>query len=313
MRAESQENIQKEVVILKKVCLASVFALVVSILAFALYALLFEGAKVYGLWIVVSIVAPTCPIAAKYLRLKQGSKGKALEIAALVLGCFDFYFVIFAATKWNINLAFTVIAVVCVVYAKMFNQVNGEAQESAVKGTTAAEGGDTPIATAGDLDTPKAKKQRYCKYCGGAIDSETKKCTNCGKQYFNIKSAKHIICYALLIAAILSLLCVIYVREQQHEETCKEMENENARLSAIIKNKNIEIDSLETVADQLRDSLYAANVQNSFFDKYVVFVSDDGTNLYHKYGCNDFNTSSFWTYNKAAAIDKGYKQCPECH
>ncbi|HHX37840.1 MAG TPA: zinc ribbon domain-containing protein, partial [Clostridiaceae bacterium] len=35
--------------------------------------------------------------------------------------------------------------------------------------------------------TPVEKKRKFCKYCGGLIDSATKKCTGCGKQYFNAK------------------------------------------------------------------------------------------------------------------------------
>lgn len=33
----------------------------------------------------------------------------------------------------------------------------------------------------------KNSKQRYCKLCGQMIDSSTKKCTGCGKQYFKVK------------------------------------------------------------------------------------------------------------------------------
>lgn len=156
-------------------------------------------------------------------------------------------------------------------------------------------------------------KQRYCKYCGGEIDGYTRKCTKCGKQYFHVKSVKHIICYTLLISTILSLLCVIRVRDLQHAEAYKKLEKEKESLSTIIKNKDIEIGSLETVADQLRIELSSARIQISFFDKHVVFVSDDGTRLYHKYECDDFDTSHFWAFNTEAAIDKGYKQCPECH
>ena len=303
--------------VLKKICPVSVLSFACSVLAFVLYAMLLGGIDVYFIWIISSIAALCLPILAKRIRKKKGSKGKALEIIALILGAFDFYFVIFAATKWNINIAFALIAAACVMYAKMFNQINGEAQGSANEeisaSATIAEEGNAPTATVEDPKPPETKKQRYCKFCGGAIDGNTKKCTKCGKQYFRIKSVKHVICYTFLIGIVLSLLCVIYVRDMQHAEAYSKLNEEKENLSVIIKNKDIEIDSLETVASQLRSALSSARIQISFFDKHVVFVSDDGTRLYHKYECDNFDTSHFWAFNTEAAINKGYKQCPECH
>lgn len=49
-----------------------------------------------------------------------------------------------------------------------------------------------------------------------------------------------------------------------------------------------------------------------FFDEYVVFVEDDGTNLYHKYECDKFKGDYFWAYNTDQAIDIGYEPCPRC-
>jgi hypothetical protein len=49
-----------------------------------------------------------------------------------------------------------------------------------------------------------------------------------------------------------------------------------------------------------------------FFDEYVVFVEDDGTNLYHKYECDKFKGDYFWAYNTDQAIDIGYVPCPRC-
>ena len=47
----------------------------------------------------------------------------------------------------------------------------------------------------------KNPNQRYCKHCGHAIDSSTKKCTGCGKQYFRAKFRW--IYIVLLIASLL--------------------------------------------------------------------------------------------------------------
>lgn len=49
-----------------------------------------------------------------------------------------------------------------------------------------------------------------------------------------------------------------------------------------------------------------------FFDEYIVFVEDDGTNLYHKYECNRFTGDNFWAYNVDQAVSIGYEPCPIC-
>lgn len=54
------------------------------------------------------------------------------------------------------------------------------------------------------------------------------------------------------------------------------------------------------------------NQKLDFFDEYVVFVEDDGTNLYHKYDCYRFKGDYFWAYNTDQAIDIGYEPCPRC-
>lgn len=61
-----------------------------------------------------------------------------------------------------------------------------------------------PVAPA---PAPASSKQRFCKYCGGAIDSETKQCTSCGKQFFKAPKASSskliatIVVFALLFGA----------------------------------------------------------------------------------------------------------------
>ena len=68
---------------------------------------------------------------------------------------------------------------------------------------------------------------------------------------------------------------------------------------------------------QHRDKYYEYWVstfeQIDFFDRFVVFVEDDGTNKYHKYECSKFKGDSFWAFNIDAAKDEGYTACPYCH
>ncbi len=54
------------------------------------------------------------------------------------------------------------------------------------------------------------------------------------------------------------------------------------------------------------------NQKLEFFDEHVVFVEDDGTNLYHKYDCYRFVGDCYWAYNIENAIYIGYEPCPRC-
>lgn len=62
-------------------------------------------------------------------------------------------------------------------------------------------------------DKKAGKKQTYCKRCGGLIDQETKKCQNCGKQYFRAKRVLPAVALIALclILAILNIVQYNYV------------------------------------------------------------------------------------------------------
>ena len=121
--------------------------------------------------------------------------------------------------------------------------------------------------------TPPQSIYKYCSQCGEIIHPVTKKCTGCGKQYFKGVPWKTVICIVLSVLLAVSVF--------------------------------FNIDLLTK-----RNELVSEKIQ--FFDTYVVFVEDDGTNLYHKYDCKRFKGNSFWAYNLAAADDNGYRPCPLC-
>lgn len=136
----------------------------------------------------------------------------------------------------------------------------------------------------------KSAKRKYCSRCGSAIDSKTKKCSGCGKQYFRglrfTKFSVTVIILALVIAA-LSTLCVLQ--------------------SKTIENMETKVSDLE---DEKRDNRAKLN----FFDNYVEIVPNDGTRKYHKWGCSKLDTSNgFWIFNTAAAAEDDYKKCLYCH
>ena len=87
----------------------------------------------------------------------------------------------------------------------------------------------------------------------------------------------------------------------------KSLQTENKNLKTKNKNLQSEIDSLE----ERYDDYWSKSLKLLFYEKHVVVVADDGTNKYHKYGCEDFD-GDFWAVNVEAAKGKGYKACKKC-
>ena len=154
--------------------------------------------------------------------------------------------------------------------------------------------------------TTTAKK--YCSHCGSLINEETKTCTGCGKQYF--KGFKHfwgrifckkqlalvIVSFVLLVSLITNIVLAVNVADLD-------------RAYHINRDK---VESYEDLIDDYQNTIDGLENNLYFYDKYVVFVSDDGTNLYHKVDCYKFDSSYFWAYNIDAAKDKGYRACSWC-
>lgn len=152
------------------------------------------------------------------------------------------------------------------------------------------------------------KKNKFCSRCGKLIDSETKKCTGCGKQYFKGIPWEKMPIVGLVLILIASCALNVY----QHQEM-KEIEfNAKMHQSEIkeLTNNNKELN--QEITD-LSNDLDACEAKLAFYDEAVVFVEDDGTNLYHKYECDRFIGSSFWAYNIENAEYKGYEPCDLCY
>ena len=77
-----------------------------------------------------------------------------------------------------------------------------------------------------------------------------------------------------------------------------------------------EYDTLKEEYDKMAQAVEAAakfKEKAQFLDKYVVFVENNGTRLYHKYDCEDFIGDSFWTYSPKLAQAQGFSACPKCN
>ena len=162
----------------------------------------------------------------------------------------------------------------------------------------------------------KPIKTKYCSRCGSVVDNKTKVCTGCGKKYFRgfrfTKFSITVIALALVIATV-STLCVL-----QNINT-QELKDEISDLEKQVSTKQSTINRLESKVDDLEDEISDLKFGNltdkwalEFYEEYAVLVNEN-SKKYHKYGCDDFDSSSFWIYNINAAEQKGYYACSKCH
>ncbi len=182
--------------------------------------------------------------------------------------------------------------------------------------------------------TPAQKKEKpvktkYCSRCGSVIDNKTKTCTGCGKQYFRgFKFTKFSVAVIILVLviAILSTVCVLQFLKTQRidranqaeidklESKISSLEQQVKNKESAIKAKDSTIKRLEGEIEDLEDENWDNLFELSFFRNYAEIVGDDGTKVYHKYGCTKLDTSDgFWIFNTEAAEGRDYTACPYCH
>lgn len=92
--------------------------------------------------------------------------------------------------------------------------------------------------------------------------------------------------------------------------TLKSTIDSRKRDIAVLQSKVV---SLESDVSWFTEKSSSDSEKLSFMDSHVVIVADDGSKLYHKYGCSRLNLSYFWIYNSEAAWDKGYRPCSYCN
>lgn len=146
----------------------------------------------------------------------------------------------------------------------------------------------------------KTSKRRYCSNCGGMIDPITKKCSGCEKQYFKGVPWKAV----LVVILVLLLICSLSANVLLYM-VCDDFSSEKSELTE-------KLDAIQAENEVLSQELKDSNKQFNEINRLVVFVEDDGTNLYHKFECEKFVGNSFWAYNIDAAIEKGYEPCSLC-
>ena len=84
----------------------SIISLLLSIIGVIIYNLLSSSSSSIGLFVTISLISIVLPPIAKKFRISHGKRGSGLEIAAIVIGGFNFYCMIFALTKLPMTIAY---------------------------------------------------------------------------------------------------------------------------------------------------------------------------------------------------------------
>lgn len=150
----------------------------------------------------------------------------------------------------------------------------------------------------------KPTKTKYCSRCGSVVDSETKTCTGCGKKYFKgIRFNKFSITVIILSLAFITSVIV---------NICQY--NEIDYLSWREGHLEDQVSDLNDKISDLEDEKWENWAKIYFYDNAVVIVGDDGTDVYHKYGCSKLDISNgYWILNEEAADYRGYDKCSICN
>lgn len=175
----------------------------------------------------------------------------------------------------------------------------------------------------------KSTKRKYCSNCGSLIDSGTKKCTGCGRQYF--QGLKHyrfkllVIALALVIVALAAQCIWQHLRLQEIDDRNREtisalkqdildLKKEVSEKESMIKTRGTTIKSLNQKIDSLEDERWNTLRELTFYRNSAEIIPNNRTNTYHKWGCSLLDTSNgYWIYNTEAANSRGYKECAVCH
>lgn len=152
----------------------------------------------------------------------------------------------------------------------------------------------------------KRAKSRFCKFCGGQIDAQTKKCRGCGKQYFKgIKFNKFLITIIVLFAVILASVIINIVQFVEIENLTDKVDSQTSIISSqtsIISSQKSKIASLDEKSDYYNmicrelsygNIGYAAN--NFRASESVVVVDKNETN-------RKFTLTANWPNNGSVSV-----------
>lgn len=221
----------------------------------------------------------------------------------------------------------------------------GRPAESTASASASAPASAPAAESAATQCTVAAAKRRFCNRCGAEMENRARRCPSCKKRHpgLSVKIFAAVALAAVLVSlGGLNLYQYLFagdaaaeaearldeaealIAEKETELTQKQKElsdgaQEIERLRSRLADQESEIESLERDVLDLEDDVdfwfdaYLEYIDKAvFMDDYVVIVSDDGSGLYHKHGCDLLDLSYFWVYNINAAVQQGYQACWRC-
>ena len=167
-------------------------------------------------------------------------------------------------------------------------------------------------------------KMVYCKKCGSPIDNGTKKCTGCGKQYFNIHKFTS---WKIISITLAICLCItfgfayrwhsFYVYEKEQvllgNDYIQKLDSNLKEYQDLCASQKEKIADIEQKRDDLHLQYSKAQSSLSWYEQHAGICTPGGTK-YHTYDCYHWKDSDyFWIYNTEAAEQHGYDPCLDCH
>lgn len=152
------------------------------------------------------------------------------------------------------------------------------------------------------IEIKAVKKIKYCKHCGKEIDSETKKCTGCEKQYFYLSKR-----LATIVVLCGIITCLIGLNLYQYIDNKREIQKSNEKLESMTVSKDFYM--LES--DDASAELKKKEIVIAFWDKHFVICTPSGEK-YHHYMCSHIAGAEYKIYTIEQAVASGYTPCLDC-
>ncbi len=179
---------------------------------------------------------------------------------------------------------------------------------------------------------------KYCKHCGAPVDSHTKKCSKCGKQYFTFRNKWVILSFVFILLFLVSstadfFLYRAYVSasassvsfKEKYDSSCAELsslQSKNSELSARNKDLRSENSAKSDELAYLRNQVASNDKRIQFLQKNLYFIYKHDSVYYHRYGClstygghmlwNSILSDDVTLCTREYAISRGYIACPDC-
>lgn len=149
----------------------------------------------------------------------------------------------------------------------------------------------------------------FCQFCGKTLVAEPKTVQQETKKK---KPFRTIVIVALLLILLAGNCYLLYV--------CNDLQSRLNKQAFAYSDLNVTKQELEYKIKNLQRKNQEQWEENQaikpiadFYSQHAVIVPDDGTRLFHSYGCSYLNMKNgWWIYNYEAAESHGYKPCPYC-